>query len=375
MDARFVLLLGVGFARGNRHGDLAVRRSRAADRVRRRRGRRPARRPYAIVAGLVASFSVFTLFAAWLLDQLGLPQDLLRNLAIALLFLVAATCSSRGSASCSSGRSRASPGARPATSAAASCSARASGSSSSRAPGRCSRPSQRRRGARRRARRRVALTLAYALGAAVPMLADRARRPARLEPPAVPRATSAACGPRSASSSPLSALALVVRRRHDAPDAWFPTTRRRSRHVEAARARVASCEARSSAASRARPAAAGADRTTARRPNFRGIAALAQQQAADALAAARQGRAGRLLDVLVHQLPAHAAAPQGLGRRVPQGRARDRRRPHARVRVRARCLERPQRRRASSASATRSRSTTTTAPGTRTRTSTGRPST
>src|SRR5204863_4727217 len=34
---------------------------------------------------------VFTLFASWLLGKLGLPQDFLRNLAIALLFLVAAT--------------------------------------------------------------------------------------------------------------------------------------------------------------------------------------------------------------------------------------------------------------------------------------------
>jgi cytochrome c biogenesis protein CcdA/thiol-disulfide isomerase/thioredoxin len=50
-----------------------------------------ARRPYAIVAGLVASFITFTLLAAWLLDLLGLPKDLLRNLAIALLFVVAAT--------------------------------------------------------------------------------------------------------------------------------------------------------------------------------------------------------------------------------------------------------------------------------------------
>ena len=46
------------------------------------------RRPLAIVAGIVVSFTVFTLFAAWLLDLLGLPDDLLRNLAIALLFLV-----------------------------------------------------------------------------------------------------------------------------------------------------------------------------------------------------------------------------------------------------------------------------------------------
>jgi cytochrome c biogenesis protein CcdA/thiol-disulfide isomerase/thioredoxin len=49
------------------------------------------RKPYAIVAGLVASFTLFTLVATWLLDQLHLPQDTLRNVAIGLLFLVAAT--------------------------------------------------------------------------------------------------------------------------------------------------------------------------------------------------------------------------------------------------------------------------------------------
>ena len=49
------------------------------------------RKPVRIVAGLVTSFSVFTLFAAWILDQLGLPQDFLRNAAIVLLFVMAAT--------------------------------------------------------------------------------------------------------------------------------------------------------------------------------------------------------------------------------------------------------------------------------------------
>ena len=47
------------------------------------------RKPLRIVAGLVVSFSIFTLFASWLLRQLGLPQDLLRNLAIVFLFLMA----------------------------------------------------------------------------------------------------------------------------------------------------------------------------------------------------------------------------------------------------------------------------------------------
>jgi cytochrome c biogenesis protein CcdA/thiol-disulfide isomerase/thioredoxin len=49
------------------------------------------RRPYAIIGGLVLSFTVFTLSASALLSALGLPQDTLRNVAIALLFVVAAT--------------------------------------------------------------------------------------------------------------------------------------------------------------------------------------------------------------------------------------------------------------------------------------------
>ena len=49
------------------------------------------RRPLAIIAGLIASFAIFTLFATWILKQLHLPQDFLRNLAIGLLFLLAAT--------------------------------------------------------------------------------------------------------------------------------------------------------------------------------------------------------------------------------------------------------------------------------------------
>jgi cytochrome c biogenesis protein CcdA/thiol-disulfide isomerase/thioredoxin len=49
------------------------------------------RKPFAIIAGLVLSFTAFTLFGVWLLRKLGLPEDLLRNIAIGLLFLVAAT--------------------------------------------------------------------------------------------------------------------------------------------------------------------------------------------------------------------------------------------------------------------------------------------
>ena len=68
---------------------------------------------------------------------------------------------------------------------------------------------------------------------------------------------------------------------------------------------------------------------------------LVQLAAADAEEAARQGRAARLLDVLVHQLPAHAAAPRVVvRRRTARAGLVDPRRAHARVRVRARHLER-----------------------------------
>ncbi len=49
------------------------------------------RRPLAVAGGLTLAFGTLTLFAAWLLDRLGLPRDALRDLGIALLLLVAAS--------------------------------------------------------------------------------------------------------------------------------------------------------------------------------------------------------------------------------------------------------------------------------------------
>ncbi len=49
------------------------------------------RRPYAIIAGLVVTFTLSLLFVSWLLDQLGLSQDFLRKLSIGFLLLFAAT--------------------------------------------------------------------------------------------------------------------------------------------------------------------------------------------------------------------------------------------------------------------------------------------
>ena len=47
-----------------------------------------ARRPYAVVAGLVLSFTAFTLAATALLSALHLPADLLRNIAIGIVALL-----------------------------------------------------------------------------------------------------------------------------------------------------------------------------------------------------------------------------------------------------------------------------------------------
>ena len=49
------------------------------------------RRPYAIIAGLVVTFIVSLLFVTWILDQLGLPKDALRKVSIGFLLLFAAT--------------------------------------------------------------------------------------------------------------------------------------------------------------------------------------------------------------------------------------------------------------------------------------------
>src|SRR6266536_2767423 len=49
------------------------------------------RRPSAIIAGLASCFLVSILFAAWVLGKLGLPNDLLRNISIGLLFALALT--------------------------------------------------------------------------------------------------------------------------------------------------------------------------------------------------------------------------------------------------------------------------------------------
>ncbi|WP_251150035.1 cytochrome c biogenesis protein DipZ [Cellulosimicrobium sp. Marseille-Q4280] len=62
--------------------------SEAAGGRRRARERKRSWRPYLVIAGLVLSFSVFTLLGSLLLTALGLPQDLLRWAGIVLLVLI-----------------------------------------------------------------------------------------------------------------------------------------------------------------------------------------------------------------------------------------------------------------------------------------------
>ena len=90
MDARFLLLLPIAFGAGIVTAIspcvfpvLPILFAGGASGGR--------RRPYAIIAGLVASFATFTLVATWLLEQLHLPQDFLRDLSIALLLVLAST--------------------------------------------------------------------------------------------------------------------------------------------------------------------------------------------------------------------------------------------------------------------------------------------
>ena len=274
-------------------------------------------------------------------SALGLPDDFLRNLAIVLLFLLAATLIFPPVAHLLERPFYFLTRRRP--------DADANGLRARREPRARVRP-VRRAGARARSPslaatgdvgvRIVLVTLAYALGAALPMLAIAARR---------------------ASGSPAASTSL----RRDAPR--IRVARRRRARRDRARDRVQSYDQRfttalpgytqalqkhieessTRAARAARPArrrrGARRGQGAGARPEFIGLTDWINTPGGKPLtlaAAARQGRADRLLDVLVHQLPAHAPAPQGLGRALPQGRARDRRRPHARVRVRARAVER-----------------------------------
>src|SRR5919202_605871 len=244
------------------------------------------RRPYAIIAGLVLSFTVFTLTAAWIVDRLGLPDDFLRNAALVLLFVVAATLLVPRLGELLERPFLPLTRRRPAGSGGGFVLGLSLGLVFVPCAGPIFSYVVVRAGSEHLNSKAVLLIVAYSLGAAVPMLL-------------------VALGGREISSKlrgPRGRPALGVVMALDGGGA------RRLR----SRARL--------------------------RPRL-GLAEHVRRPAALARVATREGRAGRLLDVLLHQLPAHAPAPGGVGPRLPQGRPRDRRRPHARVRLRALAVE------------------------------------
>ena len=302
-----------------------------------------ARRPFAIIAGLVASFTLFTLAAASILSALGLPDDLLRNLAIAALFVLAASLLfprfaywlERPFAFMT--RRRAGdlgggfvlgvslglvfvPCAGPVLATITALSA------------------QHKLGAES-----VLLTIAYALGAAVPMLlialgGQRAARRLRAQSQNFRRAMGVLLAG--------AALALVFNTSQSLQTALGGYTTSIQKHVEEtslAQKHLDSLRGGGNAFAKA-AAKVKSDPDPSvlpelgTAPDFAEDLRLAEHAGRPcgiARVAARQGRARRLLDVLVHQLPAYAAAPARVVRGVPQGRLRDRRRAHAGVRIRA----------------------------------------
>ena len=298
------------------------------------------RKPLRIVAGLVTSFTVFTLFAAWLLDQLGLPDDFLRNAAIVLLFVLAATLldSTRGAADRAAARILLAP-----------------------APGRRRRRVLPRRDARARLRalrrpgardghRRRGQRLRRT--ARDPADARVRRRSSIADAPDRPRRTGSCRPPAPARRGGEDDLGRTDRRRRvrsRLPPRRQPRDAHPRLHVVPAEQDRGQLhrETRAVEGARRRPGARG-DRQDAggqpaqlrRRTTSACRRCVDQHEAADARVVARQGRARRLLDVLLHQLPAHAASPQGLVRGVSREGARDHRRAHPGVRLRARDVER-----------------------------------
>ena len=296
------------------------------------------------MAGLVASFTVFTLTAAALLSALGLPQDLLRNIAIALLFVVAATLFwprlgvwlERPLAFMTrrSGRDLGGgfvlgvslglvfvPCAGPVLATITVLSAQ-----------------------QRFSLDTVLLTLAYALGAAGPMLlitigGQRVAQRLRAGGDNLRRAMAVVIA--------LSAVAIIFDAEQRVQTALGGYSTSLQKHIEdtsVAKKRLADLRGGGNAFAAAKKQSNGSRLPVlGRAPEFVGISHwlnTSGERPASLRSPPREGRARRLLDLFVHQLHSHAPAPPLLVLGLSQQRVRDRRCPHARVRLRARALER-----------------------------------
>ena len=302
-----------------------------------------------IAIGLAVAFVIFTLTASRLLMALGLPQDLLRNLAIAMLARGRHRPAGAGGGDAGGtplppagglGRRR------------VSTTARGSGRASGWAPSLslvwtpCAGPILAAvtvlSAESRVSLELVAIIAAYALGATVPLfvlalLGNRA---------VAPLAGVRRGGPMLRRAAGVVLLATAVLFTTDIPTqlaAGAPSYVTSLQHLE--RSHAAASDLRDlTRSSRQRGRRGGRRRHAGHASELRAGAGLrrhhrldqhARSAAAYAGGAARQGRAGRLLDLLLRELHPHAALPEGVVRALPPRRPRDRRRAHARVRIRA----------------------------------------
>ena len=351
------------------------------------------RRPLGVVTGIVVSFTFATVALVYVIDALGLPDDLVRSLAIVTL----------GRLRRRPARSRRSPtGSRHSVSRIAPGPARVA-RRGVRLGLRCSgQPRPRLRAVRRAdpGRRDHGLGLAglhrrQARGRA--RLRDRLGRRALRADARRPQAASTGCG-RGAAQIQMAMGALMVATAvamaadlDIASRPRSPTTSRRSSSTRPASSRsrgavadeLAEVRGGGDGAEEGGGGRGGGGRRAAalrRGPGLHRHAGVVQHRTASRSRSRADGRAGpgrpdRLLDLHLHQLHPHAALPEGLGRGVPRRRADDRRRPHAGVRVREGGAGNVADAIADNEIGTRSCRTTSSAPGPRSATSTGRRST
>ena len=279
------------------------------------------RRPYVIIAGLILSFTIFTLAGGALLSALGLPEDLLRDLAIAAMLVLAASLLSRRVAWLLERPLLFLTRRRPSTDG----SGLVLGLSLGLVFVPCAGPVLAAvtvlSASGEVGLRIVLVTGAYAIGAAIPMLAI-AIGGQRLTSGVAFLRTHAATT-RTAAGVLLGVGALAIAFGLDqkvttALPAYGTTFQEKLEENESVKKELRDLTGSGDAlaagdAGCERPARPGV-------PRPGGLAEHARRQASLPRRTARQGRDRRLLDLLVHQLPPHASASEGVGQGVSAAR-------------------------------------------------------